>query len=438
MNALGKPQPRGACPGLSVPMPTGDGLLVRFLPTGTISLAAMSGLCAAARMHGNGIIEITSRGSIQLRGLSPHSAPQCAEDIAALAIAADDGVPIHCGPLAGIDAAELVDAHATAAELRMALMRQSLTTHLSPKVSAAIDGGGALSLAMLAVDIRLCTQMTDGELTFLVGIGGDGESATDLGTVRLADGVEAVLRLLDVIARRGRTARAREIVAGEGAAVFRSSLSDILISARPCESRDPVLDSRLRGNERITSPTIGRHHLGNGLLAIGSGLAFGFSDAASLEGLVDAAAVAGAQGLRAAPNRSLLVIGLAPEAAEQFVNEAERLGFITRASDPRRRVIACAGAPICASAHLASRTLAPQIAEQIARSETLTIHLSGCAKGCARAAPAGLTIVGTPDGCALIANGTPRDTPFAVVSGKGLPQAIADYTGSRAKEAAHV
>ena len=64
------PSRRGACPGLSAPMATGDGLLARFRPDGTISLDAMAGLCDAARAHGNGIIEITSRGSIQVRGLT--------------------------------------------------------------------------------------------------------------------------------------------------------------------------------------------------------------------------------------------------------------------------------------------------------------------------------------------------------------------------------
>ena len=61
---------RGACPGLSTPMPTGDGLLARLMPTGTMTLDAMAGLCAAARRYGNGTIEITSRGSIQVRGLT--------------------------------------------------------------------------------------------------------------------------------------------------------------------------------------------------------------------------------------------------------------------------------------------------------------------------------------------------------------------------------
>jgi len=67
------PYRRGACPGLSAPMLTGDGLLVRLTSTGaTIALEAFAGLCAAARQHGNGIVEITSRGNIQFRGLTAH------------------------------------------------------------------------------------------------------------------------------------------------------------------------------------------------------------------------------------------------------------------------------------------------------------------------------------------------------------------------------
>ena len=55
--ALTLPQPRGACPGLSAPMATGDGLLVRLLPIGTIALDTFADLSAAARQHGNGIVE---------------------------------------------------------------------------------------------------------------------------------------------------------------------------------------------------------------------------------------------------------------------------------------------------------------------------------------------------------------------------------------------
>ena len=144
--ALTLPQPRGACPGLSAPMATGDGLLVRLLPIGTIALDAFAALCAAARQHGNGIIEVTSRGSIQIRGLSAASAPRFAAAVAALGIAAGDGIPVLINPLAGLDAEDIIDAGALAADLRLALAQNSLTQRLSAKVSVAIDGGGALNL----------------------------------------------------------------------------------------------------------------------------------------------------------------------------------------------------------------------------------------------------------------------------------------------------
>ena len=66
--------------------------------------------------------------------------------------------------------------------------------------------------------------------------------------------------------------------------------------------------------------------------------------------------------MRAAPGRALMIIGLTPASAPTFAASAEQLGFITRADDPRRHVIACAGAPICAAAHIAARAIAPAIA----------------------------------------------------------------------------
>ena len=86
MNA---PSRRGACPGLSVPMATGDGLLVRFLPAGRVALDAFVALCAAARAHGNGTMEVTGRGSLQVRGLTARSAAAFAQAVGALEIAAD-------------------------------------------------------------------------------------------------------------------------------------------------------------------------------------------------------------------------------------------------------------------------------------------------------------------------------------------------------------
>jgi precorrin-3B synthase len=436
MIARAVPQRRGACPGLSAPMQTGDGLLVRLIPTGTITLAAFAALCAAAREHGNGVVEITSRGNIQVRGLSAASAPQFAAAVAALDIAAEDGVPVLCNVLAGLNAEEIFDSTLLADELRHAITHRALASKLSPKVSVVIDGGGAPGLEAVAADIRLHAQATNGDVAIGLGVGGDAARAAELGHVTPAHAVEATLRLLDVIAQSGREARARDSLAAAGVQVFRSVIAGLLLSARPRESGDPALDSRFRGNERKGG--IGTHPLRDGKIACGVGVAFGHADARSLERLIEAARAAGASGLRTAPGRALLAIGLTSRTQTAFSAAAEQLGFIVRADDPRRNVVACAGAPICASAYIASRALAPAIAATVTSQLGDTVHISGCAKGCAHAAAAALTVVGTSAGCALVADGSTRDTPFAVVTADDLPRAVANYARSLKHEDAHV
>ncbi|MGA8498854.1 MAG: precorrin-3B synthase, partial [Xanthobacteraceae bacterium] len=66
------------------------------------------------------------------------------------------------------------------------------------------------------------------------------------------------------------------------------------------------------------------------------------------------------------------------------------------------------------------------------------IHISGCAKGCAHPAPAALTIVGTSSGCALIANGSARDMPFATVATNELPVVVAEIARGVKHEDDHV
>ncbi len=419
---------RGACPGLSAPMQTGDGLLVRLLPVGTLSLDAFVTLCAAAREHGNGVVEITARGSIQARGLSPVSAPRFATAVAALGIAAADGIAVHADPLAGLDPGEILDAEALAADVRRALARHAMAVKLAPKVSLAVDGGGALALDGLSADIKLLAELKNGRAVLAVSVG----DAEHIGFIAPEDCAAAVISLLEVIAERGRDARARDVLADAGSSQFHTAIGELLLGA------DPELASRLRGNERKS--VIGTHPHRDGLFACGVGLAFGHADAASLENLTRAAAARGATGLRAAPDCALIFIGFSAEALGAFAADAEQLGFIVRADDPRRFVIACAGAPICASAQIAARALAPRVAADCALllNAGFVIHVSGCAKGCAHPGPAALTVIGTAEGCKLVADGTARDVPFATVTEDELPAVLARHAHASAGGAHHV
>jgi len=373
-------------------------------------------------------MEVTARGSIQIRGLNAVSARQFADEIATLEIAAHDGVPILCNPLSGIDAEEMLDVTSLAFELRRILARWPAAA-LDAKVSVAIDGGAKLNLARVPTDIRLTAQSVNGEAFLRVAVGGDSTGAVDLGQVAPEDGAEAAWRLLGLLAKRRRHVRARDIIAAEGIAIFREALS-----ARPALRWSPACaDANKTKQDRQElcrdAPIFALHRLRDGSLARGIGLAFGHAETGALERLADAAAVAGACGLRAAPDRTLLAIGLTKQSAVDFVAAAEQFGFVTHANDPRRHVLACAGAPLCASAYLATREMAPLIGAAAAPflAGDTTIHISGCAKGCAHPAAATLTIVGASSDCSLVADGSARDTPFASVAAKELPAAIERY-----------
>jgi precorrin-3B synthase len=386
------PMRRGACPGLSAPMATGDGLLARLTPSGvTISLAAFGGLCAAARRHGNGITEVTSRGSIQFRGLSDASAGSFAADVAALGIPANEGIAVMPDPLAGLCEGECLDAGKIADDVRRALSASSLASRLSAKVSVIVDGGGALHLDDVAADVRL---RAISENRFHVAVGGTASSATAIGAVSSDRAAECVTRLLGLLASVAPGSRMSDAIASIGPGRCRAELSGI---AEPAATP----------GERLAAEPVGMHRLRSGQVAVGVAPPFGHSDAETLSRLVGEAASGGAAGLRTAPGRALLVIGLSPGAASAFASRAEALGFIVDPADSRRRVIACAGAPICASGEIPARALAPIVARAVRASDAPgPIHVSGCAKGCAHPSLAPVTIVGRDRACDIHLNGT--------------------------------
>jgi sulfite reductase beta subunit-like hemoprotein len=72
-------------------MPSGDGLLARVKPPGgRLPASALRAIARGARQHGNGIIELTSRGNIQIRGLTVESARHFAAAMVAAGLADPD------------------------------------------------------------------------------------------------------------------------------------------------------------------------------------------------------------------------------------------------------------------------------------------------------------------------------------------------------------
>jgi precorrin-3B synthase len=143
--------------------------------------------------------------------------------------------------------------------------------------------------------------------------------------------------------------------------------------------------------------------------------------------LANFAKLHGADWARPAPRRALLLGPLGEADAVAVREAAHGLGFVTQTDDPRRRIAACSGAPLCMHGLIAARVLAAALADNVPlpAGDDIALHVSGCAKGCAHPRRAALTIVGTEKGCAIIRDGTARARPAKHVAASELASTLA-------------
>ncbi|RUM03791.1 precorrin-3B synthase [Rhizobium chutanense] len=397
---------RGACPALSAPMPTGDGLLVRLRPAGgALTLSQFASLARAAAAHGNGILEITARGNLQIRGLSAETVGPLAAAIDAAGIAVPDGPAIETSPLHGIDPEEVSDPAAIELALRNKLHELLASPRLAPKLSIVVDGGGAFHLSALSADIHIVALS---HADWLVAINGDGETATPVATGPAEAVISAAGDILSLLAALGQGRRARHI-------------DPALLRAR-----FPAMDQlRAIPSRAANMPLSGPHRLADGKTVLGVRPEFGQMRAPDLTALLDLAESHGATAIRLAPGRGFFLIGPPADTVPTMQIAAARYGFSAQAGDNSEHIAACAGAGACGSAFYETRSLARRIlaAAPALFDGSLTLHLSGCAKGCAHARPA-LTLTGTAEGYDLILNGLAADQPDERIAGGRIDFAI--------------
>jgi precorrin-3B synthase len=372
-------QRRGACPSLDAPMQTGDGLLARLrVANGRLTPVQLARLAGLAGQFGNGQVEITTRGNLQVRGLSAETAPLFARHVEA-AVTIERGLVVEVPPLAGDDPAEVTDPRDLAQAIRA--LAQPLGSRLGPKVTVVVDGDGQIGLGALKADIRLTATGAD---CWLVSIGGG--IATPMAR---DDALRTVAFVLRQLAERGPAARASDLPRGTANA--------------PAEPAQP------------SAGIFARHHG----TATGLALAFGATHWQALEALAEAGQRYGVAAFQLAPYHGLLAF----DAPAVFAATAANLGFIIHPDDPRRSISACIGSEGCASGHIPARAIAARLATTLPRDTHL--HVSGCAKGCAHPARAALTLVGYPVGCGLVIAGAAGDTPQALLEVDQVESAIA-------------
>lgn len=364
---------KGWCPGALRPMQSGDGLVVRIRPPlGRLTPVQASAIARASTLHGNGILDLSARANLQLRGVSEASHGMLIDDLRAQGLIDPD---IETESLRNLIVTPFRDAEtlALAATLTAALAGMP---RLPGKFGYALDTGPRPVLTGASVDIRVERTVDDRLILRPEGLA-LGKPVTDLAADAIAM-AEWFVASGGVKDGRGRMA----------ALIAQGIVPDgcDTAPADPLPQPDPGLDSE------------------GALVA----LAFGQMRAKTLSAL----AALGHE-IRPTPWRMLFLAGARTLPAIP--------GLITDPADPILRVTACTGAPACPQALGDTRQLARSLAACLPEGQSL--HVSGCAKGCAHPAASDLTLTATPGGYDLIRNGTASDTP----SRRGLtPAAILD------------
>jgi precorrin-3B synthase len=375
------PMIKGWCPGALRPMASGDGLVVRLrLTAGRLTSDRAEAIAALATRHGNGRIDLSQRGNLQLRGITEATLPALHADLAAL---------------------DLIDAD-PATEARRNLVVSPLGSEATVALAERIEAALTAATHLDGLPAKFAFVLDDGSWPRPVGIGFDVAFVADgegwdvvlpgyaVATVATADvPTTAVHFAATFLARRGPARRMAELTATPESAVAFADASDVRPYTMPAVPQ-----------------VIGAHGS-----TLGVGIPFGQMDAAQLTTLAQVARRQAAGDLRLTPFRAILLPEVRDPAAATATLAAA--GFITDPADPRRAVVACTGAPACSSGLQQARTTAADLAPFAARlpGAGVRLHVSGCSKGCARPGITALTLVGTEAGYDLVLDGTTRDRP---------------------------
>ncbi len=379
---------KGWCPDLFTPMQSGDGWLVRVRPRRSVLSAAEARVIAdAAERHGSGVVELTNRGNVQIRGLTPASAGLFASAMVEAGVADRGGRHnLLMSALAGVDPSVHPQTACVADALDRALAEAGDLDGLPDKFLFLVDGGGAAGLQLVRADIAVRASH-GGWAIWLDG--------APLGALcdgnRIADAVLVLARGFLALAKGAR--RMCQLVKSDGAA-------DLF--------RQAGLAAAIPSGANGEAGWVGFRAFGAEMGGFDLGIPFGQMRGEGLRELAAFCEGYGDAALRITPWRSVILAGVRADRADALGRAAT--DWITEAQDPRRHIVACPGSPGCASATVRARADAEMLAAVPLAS---LVHVSGCGKGCAHPFPAPMTLVGRDGAYDIVRDGRAGDAPFA-------------------------
>ncbi|WP_339409265.1 precorrin-3B synthase [Pseudomonas sp. EA_35y_Pfl2_R5] len=417
------PDPRpSACPGLLRIVPALDGGICRVkLAGGVLNSQQARAIAEAAERCANGLLELTNRSNLQIRGVLAGQQAELIERLLAAGLgpsnpAADDVRNLLLSPAAGLDPHALLDTRPLAAAL-LALLQTTPALHgLSAKFALQLDGGEALAMLEHPHDIWLSALPgSPARLTF--GLAGC-PSDPPLGMVNVEQAVplvEQLLRLFLDLAGNEHS-RMRQLLSVIPAHQLLQQLQTRLpftVQAAPADwQRKPV-------SPRAPMGIYPQQQAGLYMVAAASRL--GRIDAAQLKTLAELAEHCGDTSLRLTPWQGLLLPNIPKPSADKLLHALAELGLLTDAQEPLSNLIACTGSAACSKGLSDSKADALQLAKRLRTSSARPqVHLSACPRSCAAAHTAPFTLLASSAGHYQLYQRTPEAAGFGQLQASAM------------------
>lgn len=363
------------CPGVFTTHAAADGALARIrLPGGSITAPQLEALAEGTAEYGDGFLEITARGNLQIRGIGDTDALGALIVDAGLAPTSthDRARNIEVSSLTGrIGGA--ADLRPVVAELDDLLRADEVFARLSGRFLFGLDDGRGDVLARHpdVTAVARTGSVADvllGELTL-------GSAPVDA----LASEMTAVAR--DMVQVAPSAWRVGDLTGTEHAAIV--TAASARLDAAVGEPGTPLAAS--------PSPIVGWFDQDDGAVLLG-----GVVELARLPARLAQFLAAVGKPIIFTPEREILLCDLDEAVAETVVRVLAPMGLIFDAASPWTSVSCCVGAPGCGRAHAAVREDLVLRVKQDPVDERE--HWSGCERGCGAPTDAHLRVEATPDG----------------------------------------
>ncbi len=369
------------------------------IPGGQLSADQLRTVAGIAKEYGRDLADLTDRQNVQFHWIRIEDVPaiwERLEEAGLSSLQACGDVPrniLGC-PVAGLDAAEVIDASQVLRATEAVAALNPEFVNLPRKYKTSISGCSSQCTAHEVNDISFVgVTAPDGTPGFDLWVGG-GLSTSPMLARRLGAfvrpeevpevwaGVTALFR--DYGYRRLRSrARLKFLVADWGAERFREVLeSEYLHRALPDGPAPPPPPHGSRDH-------VGVHQQRDGLYYVGVAPHTGRSSGGQLWQVADLAEAYGSGRIRTTIEQKLLITDVPERNIEPLIAELDALDLPARPSPFRRATMACTGIEFCKLAIVETKQRARDLYTELGRrlpefDTEVSINVNGCPNSCAR------------------------------------------------------